>query len=132
MAGEQNVPELKSFEQVMVRLDDGRVNDALSEGVRDIVAAMHADAEARSGTSKGELTLKLKFNFEAGEIRVVPDLKITTPKERYGKTLFWANEANNLTPENPKQKKFQFGVRQVEDGAPARKLEEPAPKVKQA
>lgn len=118
------VQESKSLDALLPRLDDGRFNDSVSDALRDLISKMHDDAAARDGGSKGELKITLALKLEDGVITVRADYGVKAPKETFGKSVFWATEGNNLTPENPKQKRFEFGVRKLEDAAPARQLDE--------
>jgi hypothetical protein len=117
----------RTFDALLPRLDDGRFNSSVSDALRDLVAKLHEDAAARDGSSKGELKLTLALKLEDGVITVRADYGVKAPKETFAKSVFWATANNELTPENPKQEKFKFGVRQVEDAAPPQKLtEQPA------
>jgi hypothetical protein len=54
---------------------------------------------------------------------VKADYSVKAPKESFGKTVMWATDGNNLTPQNPKQEVMPFAVRKLdESSAPVRKV----------
>lgn len=99
----------KPFNDTIVSLRYGTLHDELTEALNKLT-----DDVTRTG-KVGALTLsiKLKPTNNSGQIEVIDDLKITTPKETKGTTIMFATPENNLTREDPKQLSLE-GLRSVD------------------
>ncbi len=106
----------RSIAVLLPGLDEGRFNASVSEALKNLVADMRNDAAARAGSSKGELKIALTLKLDSGVFTVKADYAVKAPKETFGKTIFWANDGNNLVDADPRQERLPFGkVRQVAD-----------------
>ena len=98
----------KSFAVTLAALDGGAFNDQLSREVQDLIADMSNHAMTSGGNAKGKVNVSLDISLEKGIFTISADKKITAPKERKSLSIFWADKDNNLTEENPKQRRFDF------------------------
>lgn len=98
----------KSFAVVLASLDGGAFNDKLSRDVQNLIADMSNHAQISGGNAKGKVAINLDLKMEKGIISITSDSKITAPKEAKSTSIFWADKDNNLTEENPKQRRFEF------------------------
>lgn len=89
----------KSFNDTLVSLRYGTLHDDLTDALNQLT-----DAVTRTG-KVGELILsiKLKPTNNSGQIEVIDDIKVKTPKETKGTTIMFATPENNLTREDPRQ-----------------------------
>lgn len=95
---------MRTFAEVLPLLEDGQLVEDLTDGLKDVIAALNNAAMDGARKPKGELNLKLKFSMEDGIIEVVSEIKTTQPKQARGKTVMWATADNNLSRNNPKQR----------------------------
>lgn len=103
------MPGKKPFNDTIVSLRYGTLHDELTDALNKLT-----DDVTRTG-KVGALTLsiKLKPTNNSGQIEVIDDLKVTTPKESKGTTIMFATPENNLTREDPKQLSID-GLRSVD------------------
>jgi hypothetical protein len=103
------MPGKKPFNDTIVSLRYGTLHDELTDALNKLT-----DDVTRTG-KVGALTLsiKLKPTNNSGQIEVIDDLKVTTPKETKGTTIMFATPENNLTREDPKQLSID-GLRSVD------------------
>ncbi len=89
----------RPFNDTLVSLRYGTLHDELTEALNKLT-----DDVTRTG-KVGALTLsiKLKPTNNSGQIEVIDDLKVTTPKETKGTTIMFATPENNLTRDDPRQ-----------------------------
>lgn len=99
----------KPFTDTLVSLRYGTLADELTAALNKLT-----DDVTRTG-KVGALTLsiKLKPTNNSGQIEVIDDLKITTPKETKGTTIMFATPENNLSRDDPKQLSID-GLRSVD------------------
>lgn len=98
----------KSFAVVLSSLDGGAFNDKLSRDVQNLIADMSDHAQISGGNARGKVAVTLDVKMEKGIIQITAESKITAPKEPKSVSIFWADKDNNLTEENPKQRRFEF------------------------
>ena len=99
----------RPFNDTIVALRYGTLHD-------DLTAALNKLTDDVTRTGKvGALTLsiKLKPTNNSGQIEVIDDIKVTTPKETKGTTIMFATPENNLTREDPRQMSID-GLRTVD------------------
>lgn len=109
-----NSNQPKSFAVVLANLEDGAFNDQLSREVQGLIADMSDHAAVYGGSSRGKISLSIDLVLDKGVFEISAEKKITAPKERKSKSIFWADKDNNLTEENPRQKRFDFDGNNVE------------------
>lgn len=92
------------FSDLIARLEEGVLNQDLTEQVKTIIAALHDSQQNRGGKPAGSLTLTLSFKLDDGIVEVRSEHKAKTPKEVRGRSLYWATPDNMLTGRNPRQR----------------------------
>lgn len=98
----------KSFGVILAQLEGGAFNDQLSREVQGLIADMSDHAKVYGGSAKGKISLSIDVTLDKGVFEISAEKKITAPKERKSKSIFWADKDNNLTEENPRQRRFDF------------------------
>lgn len=98
----------KSFAVTLSALDGGAFNDKLSRDLQNLIADMGNHAQISGGNARGKVSLNLDLKLEKGIFQITAESKITAPKEPRSTSIFWADKDNNLTEENPKQRRFDF------------------------
>lgn len=93
--------------QLLAEIDDGEFHNELTEKLRDLVAALAMESGNR-GAAKGSLAITLSFSAEGRAIEVRGDLKVTAPKPKRGKSLFFVTPDNHLTRRDPMQRDLPF------------------------
>ena len=99
----------KSFNDTLNALRYGTLHDELTDAINKLT-----DDVTRTG-KVGALTLsiKLKPTNNSGQIEIIDDLKVSTPKETKGTTIMFATPENNLQREDPRQQSIE-GLRSVD------------------
>lgn len=99
MKSETNMkpPAMRDFADFLNDLDHGEVNQLLTERLRDLVSAV--DETGKTGT----LTLKLKLKQEGKMAVVVADVSVKKPEKDTAGTMFFFDENQGLTREDPRQ-----------------------------
>ena len=89
----------RPFTDTLAALRYGTLHDELTKALNQLT-----DDVTRTG-KVGALTLsiKLKPTNNSGQIEVIDDIKVTTPKETKGTTIMFATPENNLQREDPRQ-----------------------------
>ena len=99
----------KPFNDTIVALRYGTLHDDLTKSLNDLT-----DAVTRTGkTGELVLSIKLKPTNNSGQIEVIDDIKVKTPKETKGTTIMFATPENNLTREDPRQQSIE-GLRSLD------------------
>lgn len=99
----------KPFNDTIVSLRYGTLHDELTEALNKLTNDVTRTGKVGALT----LSIKLKPTNNSGQIEVIDDLKVTTPKETKGTTIMFATPENNLTREDPKQLSID-GLRSVD------------------
>lgn len=99
----------RPFNDTLVALRYGTLHDELTKALNQLT-----DDVTRTG-KVGTLTLsiKLKPTNNSGQLEIIDDIKVSTPKETKGTTIMFATPENNLTREDPKQLSID-GLRSVD------------------
>lgn len=101
----------RSFGVFLAQVDDGQAMIVLSQEQHDLLVALAAEAERTQTAAKGKLTLTLGFTVEPSGVTGVTYATATKePTPVRGGSMFWLSKGNNLTVENPRQKKLPFDV----------------------
>jgi hypothetical protein len=99
----------KPFNDTIVSLRYGTLHDDLTDALNKLT-----DDVTRTGKVGAlVLSIKLKPTNNSGQIEVIDDIKVTTPKETKGTTIMFATPENNLQREDPKQLSID-GLRSVD------------------
>lgn len=105
---ERDPDEARTFSILVAGLEDGQLNQDLTDAVSEIVARLHDTERDQGGSPAGTLTLKLGMKLDGGVIEIKGAFTTAMPKEIRPKSVYWATPNNNLTRRNPKQREFPF------------------------
>lgn len=97
---------LRSANQVLQHIDNGRLAAELTEEIRSMVGDLTNAKMEGAKTPKGKVVVTLDFALEEGEIELRHDLKVTKPKLPRRRTLLWATPDNNLCARDPRQEQL--------------------------
>ncbi|MDF1720539.1 MAG: hypothetical protein P1U65_07690 [Minwuia sp.] len=111
------LPVHRYFDQMIAHLEDGDLNNDLSEAVQDIVSTLQTHVLNHGGKPKGTLTLKLEFKLAGASFEIKPTVAKVTPEAPRGTAHLWATPGGLLTPVNPKQMQMFSGPRPVHPAA---------------
>lgn len=98
--------DLKRFNTFIARLEDGALNEELSEKINLCVREIADACLDRGGTHKATLTLKLSFQMNQKDklVEISADINETLPKAPRGRVgMFFCDADGNLLRENPRQ-----------------------------
>jgi len=99
----------KPFNDTLVQLRYGTLHDELTDELNQLT-----DDVTRTGkTGSLTLTIKLKPTNNSGQIEIIDNIKVVTPKETKGTTIMFATPENNLSRDDPKQLSIE-GLRSVD------------------
>jgi hypothetical protein len=102
---------IRSFAILMSTLEGGSLNAELSKELRDLIADMNDHRAAYGGRAvNGEISISLKFKLDEGIMEIAADTKVKGPRPKRGRSILWVTPENNLSQENPQQRKFDFGA----------------------
>ena len=94
----------------------GITHQEISDSLRDMVAAV---TDAQKG-GKIVITFGISPMGKGDGLEVTIETKITMPKEKPGRSVFYATPENNLVREDPRQQNME--LREVGTAAVARNL----------
>jgi hypothetical protein len=98
----------RSFNDTIVALRYGTLHDDLTVALNELVATC-----ARTGKA-GALQLKLTLKpGKGGQIEIVDDIALKSPKEEKGTSIMFATMDGELTREDPRQMQIE-GLRSVD------------------
>jgi hypothetical protein len=103
---EVNADEFHSFGVLLANLEDGQLNQDISDQITDMVARIHDAYRDQGGKPAGKLTLSIGFKLDGGVIEAAATFKVEMPKEARPKTILWATRGNKLTRSNPRQQEL--------------------------
>lgn len=96
---ETEVPETKTFEQLVKEQRNGGLAAELSQAIADV--AFGVQQHQKQGTVAVKLTVSP--GETPGTVTVEDQVAVKVPEPAKPKTLFFADEAGNLTRRNPAQ-----------------------------
>lgn len=99
----------KPFTDTLVALRYGTLHDDLT----DALSKLTDDVTRTNKVGTLTLTIKLKPTNNSGQIEIIDDIKVTTPKDTKGTTIMFATPENNLVREDPRQSSLE-GLRTVD------------------
>ena len=119
---DSNTVHVRPFADWLREQSNGRTHDELTEALAALAASV------RETGKKGTLTLAVTIApFDKGQshaLVVTDSVKVALPQHDRRKTVFFANEAGNLTKDDPQQPTFE-GLREVPAPALAEAVELP-------
>ena len=103
----------RSFAVMLPMLEEGRLNDELSEEFRNLVAKLRDHKLATGRNAKGKVTLTVDLHLGSdGTFDVNAEFSVKAPKPVRERTVLWATDGNNLVAQNPAQPELP-GVRKI-------------------
>lgn len=85
-------------------LEQGELNQELSAELGKCLKHMGELSEENPKVAyKGDLSLKLKIEVEAGEVHIKAEIDSKLPKRPRRSTLFWVTDDGDLSTEHPRQ-----------------------------
>lgn len=100
--------EPASFLAMLAQLEDGVLVEELTDQLRELVSAMHAQARDAGGKPTAKLTVVLSLKLDGGLFEVSAGVSAVPPKPVRPRSLFYRAGDNTLTPNNPKQ--LELGI----------------------
>lgn len=76
--------------------------------MQELIGDMSNHAMTAGGQARGKVNITLEIVLKNGVFTVTAAKTITAPKEKKSESIFWADKENNLTEENPRQRRFEF------------------------
>jgi hypothetical protein len=101
---------LRDFQDVLTDVGDGTLHAQLTEKLPEVVRAVTATKKA------GKIVLTLDVRCENNMVVVKGGVKATLPQPTIDATMFYADDAGNITRDNPRQLQLK---RIVKDAARA-------------
>jgi len=100
--------------QILPQIADGQFSEAATDELTRLVADMQNDVQNRGGgTSKGSLTIKINLQLTGGVFDVTTNMSVKAPKAVFPRTMMFANDANGLVSEDPRQGKLPINVHKM-------------------
>ena len=93
----------KSFALFLQTLEDGQLNDELSEALQDLSRKLHDHSLNYGSKGKGKIAIGLEFIYEKGVFDIRSSIKVTEPVAPRIRSIAWSDINHNLVPNNPKQ-----------------------------
>lgn len=97
------------FTDTLVKLRYGTLHDDLTDALNQLTS----DVTRTGKVGQITLTIKLKPTNNSGQIEIIDDIKVQTPKENKGTSIMFATPENNLVRDDPRQLKLE-GLRSVD------------------
>ena len=119
----------KPFTASLAMIEGGQFQHDAALELRDLCAAL-SEHHAQHGKAKGTMTITLNLHMESGVLQVDADVKVKAPKLKREKTVFWLDESNNLSQQNPKQLSMELRRVPAPDGERQQPRTVPEPAVK--
>lgn len=103
----------RSFAAFLQQLEDGGFADHLTDQLRALVAALHAQQRDAGGKPSGRIALTIAMKLDGGIFEVVAQSTLTPPKPVRPRSIFYRTTDDLLSANNPKQ--LELGVTAVRD-----------------
>ncbi len=117
------VESTPTFQTLVTACEDGALFDELNTRVRELVATMHQEQQARGGKPKGALSVSFSFSLDSGGImEVSAAVAVKEPKTERSRTIFYRLRDNSLSPNNPKQLTMDLAAPRHVDAPAAMKI----------
>ena len=120
--GGHRYPAVTRISDLIYMLNDGQFNADCADHLKSFAETMEERGCDSGKKEKGKITLTIEVEREHdGVYFFTPELKLTLPKEKHGRTIGWVTDDNRFTPNKPNQGNLFGTVREV---APARTVRE--------
>lgn len=112
--GGKRYPSVTQLTDLIFMLNDGEFNAACADKLKTFAADLEEIGCDTGKKIKGKITLSIEVEREADGIYFfTPQIKLTTPTEKHGRTIGWVTEDNRFTPNKPRQGNLFGTVREV-------------------
>jgi hypothetical protein len=102
----------RSFAVFLRQLAENRADAEISQELHDLVKLGRHESLARDAKVKGELSLKLKFDFAPnGVVGVTYEVKVKAPPKKTSSGHMFVTDGGNLSPKDERQ--LDLGLRDV-------------------
>lgn len=98
------------FSFFLTTLQNGDYHAALTEDLHEMAAAINQHFQDFRGSPKGEINLKIKFEFDPklGVVEVLASKKVKLPEKPEAGALLFVDAANNFVQDDPRQMNMGF------------------------
>jgi hypothetical protein len=110
---EQKAPAAHSFGQFLAMLEDGQLQQELTDQLTEISAGLNDFVAENGGKPRAKLTLNIAFRLDGGVFTIEAEHKTTLPKAKRRASIAWSTPENRFTPMNPAQMNL-FAPRSVD------------------
>lgn len=112
--GARRYPAVTQLTDMIFMLNDGQFNADCAEKLQRFAEDMEERGIEDGKKIKGKITLTIDVDREHdGVYFFTPDIKLSTPRERHGRTIGWVTPENRFTPNKPNQGNLFGTVRDV-------------------
>lgn len=94
---------IRTVSQLLPIIDDGDFNADLNRAQQDLIGDIANAALNAGGKAKGKIVITLDYELDGAMLDIKPELKVTRPKTRRGRSAFWLTQDNHLSRTNPRQ-----------------------------
>lgn len=98
-----NNEESRGFAWFLQQIANGAFHQELSEGLRDLNAALNQHVQDFGGQPKGKINIQIGFKLDKGVFQIEASQEIKKPKRPGAGAIMWSTPGNNFTPNNPRQ-----------------------------
>lgn len=100
---------LRTFAQLIAKLESGRTHHDLTDAVTRISQALTTNL-SRGIVGKAKLTLVLEFALRDGVMEIIPAITEKLPKPNRSRSVYWVTPDGTLSARNPEQMEMPFQV----------------------
>lgn len=112
--GGARYPAVTQLTDLIFMLNDGEFNAACAEKLKTFATDLEEIGCDTGKKVKGRIAVTIEVEREADGIYFfTPQIKLTTPTEKHGRTIGWVTEDNRFTPNKPRQGNLFGTVREV-------------------
>lgn len=112
--GSKRYPAVTQLTDLIFMLNDGQFNADCASKLKAFAEELEERGIDDGKKVKGKITLTIDVEREHdGVYFFTPDIKLSTPRERHGRTIGWVTEDNRFTPNKPNQGNLFGTVRDV-------------------
>lgn len=112
--GTRRYPAVTQLTDLIFMLNDGQFNADCADKLKKFAEDLEERGIDDGKKVKGKITLTIEVDREHdGVYFFTPDIKLSTPRERHGRTIGWVTPDNHFTPNKPNQGQLFGTVRDV-------------------
>lgn len=112
--GTRRYPSVTQLTDLIFMLNDGAFNADCADKLKHFAEELEERGIEDGKKVKGKITLTIEVDREHdGVYFFTPDIKLSTPREKHGRTIGWVTPDNRFTPNKPNQGNLFGTVRDV-------------------